>query len=59
MQGGAPRVFRLDASAERLMRLIGIPARDPKLLRGLPQNRASSEVELDTYLATHLTHLSD
>jgi hypothetical protein len=59
LRGGAPRAFRLDASAESLMRLMGVPARDQKLLRGLPQDRAISEVELEAYLDTHLPRLND
>jgi hypothetical protein len=55
---GAPRVFRLDASAESLMRLMGVPARDQKLLRDLPQDRAISEVELEAYLDTHAARLT-
>jgi hypothetical protein len=58
LRGGTPRVFRLDASAERLMRLMGVPARDQKLLRGLPQNRAISEGELEAYLDTTAARLT-
>jgi hypothetical protein len=58
LRGGAPRRFRLDASAESLMRLMGVPARDQKLLRDLPQDRAISEVELEAYLDTHLPRLT-
>jgi hypothetical protein len=58
LRGGAPRRFRLDASAESLMCLLGVPARDQKLLRELPQDRAISEVELEVYLDTHLPRLT-
>jgi hypothetical protein len=58
LRGGAQHVFRLDASAERLMRLMGVPARDQKVLRGIPQDRAISEPELAAYLDTHAACLT-
>lgn len=52
LRGGAPRVFRLDASAYRLMRLMDVPARDQKRLKDLPHEQAISESKLDAYLDT-------
>jgi Transposase IS66 family len=53
LRGGAPRLFRLDASAERLMRLMDVPARDQRKLGHLPRDQDLSESVVDAYLATH------
>lgn len=53
LRGGAPRVFRLDASAERLMRLMDVPARDQRKLAHLPRDQDLSEAMLEEYLATY------
>jgi Transposase IS66 family len=58
LRGGAPRGFRLDASAERLMRLMDVPARDQRKLAHLPRDQDISESELDAYLATHGTGIT-
>jgi len=52
LRGGEPRSFRLDASAERLMRLMDVPARDQRRLAHLPRDQDLSEALLDEYLAT-------
>src|SRR6185295_19964355 len=53
LRGGEPRSFRLDASAERLMRLMDVPARDQRKLAHLPRDQDISESELADYLATY------
>jgi hypothetical protein len=53
LRGGEPRSFRLDASAERLMRLMDVPARDQRKLAHLPRDQDVSEAELQDYLATY------
>jgi len=53
LRGGTPRSFRLDASAERLMRLMDVPARDQRRLAHLPRDQDHSEAVLDEYLATY------
>lgn len=50
LRGGAPRVFRRDATAEQLMRLMDVPARDQRTLAQLPWEQEFSEATLDTYL---------
>ena len=52
LRGGVPRLFRLDASAERLMRLMDVPARDQRKLAQLPREQDLSEAMLETYLDT-------
>lgn len=53
LRGGEPRCFRLDASAERLMRLMDVPARDQRKLAHLPRDQDISESELVDYLVTY------
>ena len=53
LRGGVPRLFRLDASAERLMRLMDVPARDQRKLAHLPRDQDVSEAVLEQYLATY------
>jgi Transposase IS66 family len=53
LRGGEPRSFRLDVSAERLMRLMDVPARDQRKLTHLPRDQDISETELEAYLATY------
>ncbi len=53
LRGGEPRSFRLDASAERLMRLMDVPARDQRKLAHLPRDQDLSEVAFEDYLAIH------
>jgi Transposase IS66 family len=53
LRGGQPRSFRLDASAERLMRLMDVPARDQRKLAHLPRDQDVSEAILENYLATY------
>jgi hypothetical protein len=53
LRGGTPRSFRLDASAERLMRLMDVPARDQRKLAHLPRDQDLSEAVLEDYLATY------
>src|SRR5215211_2347581 len=53
LRGGTPRSFRLDVSAERLMRLMDVPARDQRKLAHLPRDQDLSEAVLDEYLATY------
>lgn len=50
LRGGAPRVFRRDATAEQLMRLMGVPARDQRKLAHLLWEQEVSEATLDIYL---------
>ncbi len=53
LRGGTPRSFRLDVSAERLMRLMDVPARDQRKLAHLPRDQDFSEAVLQDYLATY------
>jgi transposase IS66 family protein len=53
LRGGTPRSFRLDASAERLMRLMDVPARDQRKLAQLPRDQDLSEAVLEDFLATY------
>ena len=53
LRGGAPRRFRLDVSAERLMRLMDVPARDQRKLAHLPRDQDLSESVLENYLTLH------
>lgn len=53
LRGRAPRLFRLDASAERLMRLMDVPARDQRKLAHLGRDQDLSESLLEEYLTLH------
>jgi Transposase IS66 family len=59
LRAGAPRRFRLDASAERLMRLMDVPARDQRKLAHLPHDQDISEAVLEEYLMTHGKGISE
>jgi Transposase IS66 family len=59
LRGGEPRSFRLDASAERLMRLMDVPARDQRKLAQLPRDQDLSEAVVEEYLATHGKTISE
>ena len=58
LRGGAPRLFRLDASAERLMRLVDVPARDQRKLVELSREQNVSEAVLEDYLTVHGQEIS-
>lgn len=51
LRGGAPREFRLDATAERLMRFMDVPARDRTILAALPHDTMLNEAQLTAFLA--------
>ena len=62
LRGNAPRNFRLDASAERLMRLMDVPAREQRKLRLLPRDQDVSESMVErclTTLSKYFTNLEE
>lgn len=51
LRGGAPRQFCLDVTAERLMRLMDIPARDRKVVATLPRDTLLDAAQFAAFLA--------
>lgn len=51
LRGGAPRQFRLDVTAERLARLMDVPARDRTILATLPRDTMLDAVQLAAFFA--------
>ena len=51
LRGGAPRQFRLDVTAERLTRLMDVPARDRKILATLPRDTMLDAAQIAAFLA--------
>lgn len=51
LRGGAPRHFRLDVTAERLTRLMDVPARDRTVLATLPRDTMLDETQVAAFFA--------
>lgn len=58
LRGGAPRVFRLNTTAESLLQLMGFPTKPLKRLRHGPRDQDMTLTELDSLIATHLDPLT-